>query len=162
MVQPPPPPSAADCRLRQLSLTHHLWSHQPPPEQANQSYREPGVRRDLRTPPGGLVTRPCRVPIFADHDPQATLPFHTGSRHFGVSRVLLLDGLRSLCQIPRQSLRFLGMHAPHCARTFEGHSWVTYDRLYCCQAAASHSLCWATEDQTLYNEAFTGRAKPVA
>ena len=49
-----------------------------------------------------------------------------------------------------------------CARTFDGHSWVTYDRLYRRQAAASRTLSWAVEDQTLYNEAFSGRAKPVA
>eukprot|EP00731_Ephydatia_muelleri_P015661 Em0009g85a len=30
------------------------------------------------------------------------------------------------------------------------------------QAAASRTLSWAVEDQTLYNEAFSGRAKPVA
>ena len=47
----------------------------------------------------------------------------------------------------------------HCARKFEGHAWVTYDRLYRRQAAASRSLSWATEDQALYNEAFSGRAK---
>eukprot|EP00731_Ephydatia_muelleri_P017228 Em0010g326a len=34
----------------------------------------------------------------------------------------------------------------HCARKFEGHAWVTYDRLYRRQAAASRSLSWATED----------------
>ncbi|KAL5467344.1 hypothetical protein EMCRGX_G031557 [Ephydatia muelleri] len=49
-----------------------------------------------------------------------------------------------------------------CACTFDGHSWVTYDRLYRRQAAASRTLNWAVEDQTLYNEAFSGRAKPVA
>ena len=50
----------------------------------------------------------------------------------------------------------------HCARKFEGHAWVTYNRLYRRQAAAARTLSWATEDQALYNEAFSGRAKPTA
>ena len=49
----------------------------------------------------------------------------------------------------------------HCARKFEGQAWVTYDRLYRRQAAASRSLNWAIEDQLLYNEAFSGNAKPT-
>ena len=49
----------------------------------------------------------------------------------------------------------------HCARKFEGQAWVTYDRQYRRQAAASRSLNWATEDQLLYNEAFSGNAKPT-
>ena len=49
-----------------------------------------------------------------------------------------------------------------CARTFDCQNWVTYDSLYRRQAAATRSLSWATEDQSLYNESFSGRAKPVA
>ena len=49
-----------------------------------------------------------------------------------------------------------------CARTFGGNGWVDYDRLYRRQAAATRSLSRAIEDQNLYNEAFCGRAKPVA
>ena len=41
----------------------------------------------------------------------------------------------------------------------KGTLLVTYDHLYRRQAAASHSLSWATKDQALYNEAFSGRAK---
>ena len=48
------------------------------------------------------------------------------------------------------------------ARTFDGNAWVSYDRLYRRQAAASRSLSWGTEDQSLYNKAFAGRAKPLA
>lgn len=36
------------------------------------------------------------------------------------------------------------------------------DQLYRQQAAATRSLSWDTEDHTLYNEAFSGRAKPLA
>eukprot|EP00731_Ephydatia_muelleri_P011790 Em0006g684a len=50
----------------------------------------------------------------------------------------------------------------YCARKFEGHAWVTYDRLYRRQASANRSLNWAAEDQALYNEAFAGRAKPTS
>eukprot|EP00731_Ephydatia_muelleri_P014516 Em0008g236a len=49
----------------------------------------------------------------------------------------------------------------YCARKFEGHAWVTYERLYRRQASANRSLNWAAEDQALYNEAFAGRAKPT-
>eukprot|EP00731_Ephydatia_muelleri_P007126 Em0003g1374a len=50
----------------------------------------------------------------------------------------------------------------YCARKFEGHAWVTYDRLYRRQTSANRSLNWAAEDQALYNEAFARRAKPTS
>ena len=49
-----------------------------------------------------------------------------------------------------------------CARTFDCQNWVTYDSLYYRQAAATRSLSWATDDQSLYNKVFSGKAKPVA
>ena len=47
----------------------------------------------------------------------------------------------------------------HAARIYDCHAWVTYDRVYRRQAATRHSLDWSVEDQSLYNEAFAGRAK---
>ncbi|KAL5467535.1 hypothetical protein EMCRGX_G031779 [Ephydatia muelleri] len=47
----------------------------------------------------------------------------------------------------------------HAARNYDCHAWVTYDRVYRRQAATRCSLNWSVEDQSLYNEAFAGRAK---
>eukprot|EP00731_Ephydatia_muelleri_P026117 Em0018g217a len=47
----------------------------------------------------------------------------------------------------------------HAARIYDCHAWVTYDRVYRRQAATRCSLNWSVEDQSLYNEAFAGRAK---
>ena len=48
-----------------------------------------------------------------------------------------------------------------CARRFESGAWVTYDQLYRRQASATKSLDWATEDQSIYNDSFGGKAKPT-
>lgn len=48
------------------------------------------------------------------------------------------------------------------ARNFEGTAWVTYDMCYRRKAARCKSLCWSRIDSTLYHEAFTGRARPLA
>eukprot|EP00731_Ephydatia_muelleri_P013873 Em0007g1183a len=45
------------------------------------------------------------------------------------------------------------------ARIYESHAWVTYDRIYRCQAATRRSLDWSMEEKSLYNEAFAGRAR---
>ena len=42
---------------------------------------------------------------------------------------------------------------------FEGTAWVSYDVAFRRQAAAQGSFNWGTIDATLYNEAFTGRAR---
>ena len=47
------------------------------------------------------------------------------------------------------------------SRNFEGTAWASYDAAYHRQAANRHSLDWATIDPTIYNEAFTGRARPL-
>ena len=51
------------------------------------------------------------------------------------------------------------------ARNFEGRGWVAYDRMYCHQALVQqnplHTLLWAVEDATLYNEVFVGHARIV-
>ena len=47
----------------------------------------------------------------------------------------------------------------HAARIYDSHAWVTYDRIYRRQAATRRSLDWSMEDQSLYNEAFAGRAR---
>ena len=47
------------------------------------------------------------------------------------------------------------------SRNFEGAAWVSYDMAYRRQAANQRSLDWATIDTTLYNEAFTGRARAI-
>ena len=49
----------------------------------------------------------------------------------------------------------------HAQRTYYGDGWVTYDACYRRQAAASKTLNWSQINFTLYNEAFTGRAKPL-
>ena len=45
------------------------------------------------------------------------------------------------------------------SRNFEGSVWATYDAAYRRQAANRRSFDWAVIDPTIYNEAFTGRAK---
>ena len=47
-------------------------------------------------------------------------------------------------------------------RSFSGDGWVTYDSCYRRKAAVTKSLHWGEVDFTLYNETFTGRAKPIA
>ena len=47
-------------------------------------------------------------------------------------------------------------------RSFSGDGWVTYDACYRRKAAVTKSLDWGEVDFTLYNETFTGRAKPIA
>ena len=47
-------------------------------------------------------------------------------------------------------------------RSFLGEGWVTYDTCFCRRAAATKSLDWGQVDFTLYNETFTGRAKPIS
>ena len=49
----------------------------------------------------------------------------------------------------------------HAQRTYFGEGWVTYDACYRRQAAATKTLNWSQINFTLYNEAFTGRAKPL-
>ena len=46
-------------------------------------------------------------------------------------------------------------------RSFSGDGWVTYDSCYRRKAAVTKSLDWGQVDFTLYNETFTGRAKPM-
>ena len=45
------------------------------------------------------------------------------------------------------------------SRNYEGKSWVAYDRQY---ALARQDRNWLVTDARLYNEAFTGRARPIA
>ena len=45
------------------------------------------------------------------------------------------------------------------SRNFERAAWASYDAAYRWQAANRHSLDWANIDPTIYNEAFTGRAR---
>ena len=46
--------------------------------------------------------------------------------------------------------------------SFSGDGWVTYDSCYRRKAAVTKSLDWGQVDFTLYNETFTGKAKPIA
>ena len=48
------------------------------------------------------------------------------------------------------------------SHNLEGSAWATYDAAYRRQAANRRSLDWAVIDPTIYNEAFTGRAKPLS
>ena len=45
------------------------------------------------------------------------------------------------------------------SRNFEGTAWVSYDAAFRRQAAVHGSFDWGVIDTTLYNEAFTGRAR---
>ena len=45
------------------------------------------------------------------------------------------------------------------SRNFEGAAWASYDAAFRRQAANRKSLDWGMIDPTIYNEAFTGRAK---
>ena len=49
----------------------------------------------------------------------------------------------------------------HASRSFAGDHWVTYDLCYRRRAAATKCLQWSVIDFSLYNETFTGRAKPM-
>ena len=49
----------------------------------------------------------------------------------------------------------------HGSRTFEGEAWASHDKAHRRQAANQRSLDWGVLDPTLYNEAFTGRAKLI-
>ena len=45
------------------------------------------------------------------------------------------------------------------SRNFEGTAWLSYDAAFRRQAAIHGSFDWGVIDPTLYNEAFTGRAR---
>ena len=45
-------------------------------------------------------------------------------------------------------------------RSFKGEGWVSYDTDYRRKAALKKSLDWGEVDFTMYNEMFTGRARP--
>ena len=49
----------------------------------------------------------------------------------------------------------------HANRSFSGEGWVTYDLCYRRAAALHNHLHWSRVDFTLYNETFTGKAKPL-
>ena len=49
----------------------------------------------------------------------------------------------------------------HITRNFHGTAWVAYDTLYHRQALVQHSLDWAQEDSSLYDQAFVGQAKMI-
>ena len=49
----------------------------------------------------------------------------------------------------------------HAQRSYFGEGWVTYDYCYRRKAAATKALNWSEVNFALYNEAFTGRAKPL-
>jgi len=46
-------------------------------------------------------------------------------------------------------------------RNYEGKQWVVYDRQFRREALAKKDLNWLTPNLCLYNEAFTGRARPI-
>ena len=47
------------------------------------------------------------------------------------------------------------------AHSFEGSTWVAYDRQYRREMLARKDLNWSTPNSRLYNEAFTGRARMI-
>ena len=47
------------------------------------------------------------------------------------------------------------------SRIFEGNAWVVYDRCYRRRAALTKDLNWSVQCTSLYNEAFTGRARTI-
>ena len=48
------------------------------------------------------------------------------------------------------------------SRNFEGSAWASYDAAYRRQAANRRSFDWSIIDPTIYNEAFTGRARVMS
>ncbi len=46
-------------------------------------------------------------------------------------------------------------------RSFAGDGWIIYDTCFCRKATLTKSLEWGQVDFSLYNETFTGRARPV-
>ena len=48
------------------------------------------------------------------------------------------------------------------SRNYEGVAWASYDVAFRRQAAATGDLYWGRIDPTLYDEAFTGRARLIA
>ena len=65
---------------------------------------------------------------------------------------------------PSHAQDFFAYHKTivHASRSFAGDHWVTYyDLCYRRRAAATKCLQWSLIDFSLYNETFTGRAKPM-
>lgn len=62
---------------------------------------------------------------------------------------------------PEKAPQFMGYLRTivRASRNFEGTAWASYDAAYRRQAANRKSFDWAAIDPTIYNEAFTGRAK---
>ena len=62
---------------------------------------------------------------------------------------------------PEKAPQFMGYLRTivRASRNFEGSAWASYDAAYRRQSANRRSLEWAVIDPTIYNEAFTGRAK---
>ena len=78
-----------------------------------------------------------------------TGPYHS---YNSVDRVLCAAHGYPLYQIPRETI-------VRASRNFEGAAWSSYDAAYRRLATNQQSWDWATIDITIYNEAFTGRAR---
>ena len=48
------------------------------------------------------------------------------------------------------------------SRNYEDKAWVAYDTAFRRQAANLNSLDWGTIDPVMYNETFSGKAKPIS
>ena len=83
------------------------------------------------------------------------------NRHFTLDGVLCPTGGGALHEVPEQNppVHGLSAHYMRASRNFEGAAWASYDAAYRRQAANTQSWDWATIEPTIYNEAFTGRAR---
>ncbi len=59
-------------------------------------------------------------------------------------------------KFPKKTLQLMAYQ-----RILTGDGWITYDSCYRRKAALVKSLDWGVINFTLYNETFTGRAKPL-
>lgn len=62
---------------------------------------------------------------------------------------------------PGKTAQFMGYlrNIVRASQNFEGAAWASYDAAFSCHAENCKSLDWAIINPTIYNEAFTGRAR---
>ncbi|KAL5506751.1 hypothetical protein EMCRGX_G008488 [Ephydatia muelleri] len=94
-------------------------------------------------------------------NPQAPRSLAAGVRYTGVGRVLHGNGSGAVPQVPGKSPGAVCVFMADlpCARIYDSHAWVTYDRIYRHQATTRRSLDWSVEDQLLDNEVFAEQAR---
>ncbi len=91
-------------------------------------------------------------------------PQHKGcNRHLGMGEMFFIHGHCTIYKAPRQDPQFMAYQRTivKVHRSFAGDGWLIYDTYFRRKAALTKSLEWGQVDFSLYNEIFTGRARPV-